>query len=577
MKNETKIGILFLLFCGVMVWLTVTMRGCPLTPKTVLHIRFPSLEGLKRGDDVIYRGVPIGKVSDVRLSLEGGVATCQLEKDAVYDPDTKVCVIPEWVEAYVEDTTVLGGKRIVMLPRDVPPGTRHVPLPIEKPGGYELETGKVREPIARVASVIAERIANLLEPGGPIAKVAENLERAADDVAAITNRVRSGEGALGKLINDPRLYDNIDKFFDEGAKLVEQARRGDGAIGRLLNDPEIGRRLDTVTKALAEPRGTVGKLLHESTLHDAAERSLDRLGDMLDHVHAGNGTLGRLYTDPRLYDNAADTLEHADAILRDVRAGKGTVGRLFEDDALYRNLLDITDNLKAVSDKLNSDQGTLGMLINDRRFFDKAEKAVTDLGDIGAAFKAFRTFAGVGYTEHSKQDLSVTRLYVRVEPSPDKFFYGGVAILGFDKRGDIAFDGQFDGERADDSKLVPEAAIGWRFFDRHLTFRMGFIEGKLGGGLDLEFSIPGLGVMPIRLTIEGRLPYNDEDFDDDDINEDVHPMVLRAYASVLLVDRLRVYAGANNFFDRVGFTWGVSFEYRDEDIRSMVGFLALGS
>ena len=51
----------------------------------------------------------------------------------------------------------------------------------------------------------------------------------------------------------------------------------------------------------------------------------------------------------------------------------------------------------------------------------------------------------------------------------------------------------------------------------------------------------------------------------------------RVYGSVLLADRLRIYAGANNLFDQVAFTFGVSFEYRDEDLRSMVGFLALGS
>jgi hypothetical protein len=89
--------------------------------------------------------------------------------------------------------------------------------------------------------------------------------------------------------------------------------------------------------------------------------------------------------------------------------------------------------------------------------------------------------------------------------------------------------------------------------------------------------IPGLEALPWRLTLEGRLAYNDRDLDDDDVNEDVYPMMLRAHASVLLMDRLRLYAGVNNLFDRVGVTLGVTFEYRDEDVRSMVGFLALGS
>ena len=125
---------------------------------------------------------------------------------------------------------------------------------------------------------------------------------------------------------------------------------------------------------------------------------------------------------------------------------------------------------------------------------------------------------------------------------------------------------------------MAEGGIGWRFFDRALTFRLGFLEGKLGGGFDFDFTIPGLPEIPIRLSLEGRLPYNDRDFDDDDINEDVKPMVMRAYGSILLLDRIRIYFGANNLFDsRIGFTMGISFEYRDEDLRSMVGFLALGS
>ena len=90
MNNETKIGVVFLLFVGALVWLTVTMRGCPLTPKTQLRIRFTSLEGLKEGDDVVYNGVPIGKIRDVELVERGGIAICEATHSAATDVSVAV-------------------------------------------------------------------------------------------------------------------------------------------------------------------------------------------------------------------------------------------------------------------------------------------------------------------------------------------------------------------------------------------------------------------------------------------------------------------------------------------------------
>lgn len=570
MNNETKIGVVFLIFVGALVWLTVTMRGCPLTPKTELRIEFRSLEGLKQGDDIVYSGVPIGKIRAVELSLRGGIAVCELERELIVRGDA--LILPQQVEAWVEDTTVLGGKRIVMDPIAQPEGAPHEPLDLTR-----VLQGYVRESVVREASKVATNLAKMTGDGGAVTKVAENLQRATDDLAYVFGRIRRGEGTVGKLLLDERVYENANRVINNLATITDGILAGNGALGRLLVDEKAGNDLAKALDALGKPEGTIGKLLYESDLHDALASSATRLDRLLESAERGDSTIGLLLSDRRLYDAATSTAENLAVVTGRLREGTGSLGKALVDEELYDNLLDITASFKEIAKKIGGGEGSLGKLIMRGELYDKVTETVDMAQDVLGDFSRFRTFGGTTISHLTGQDLTIYRLWLRVEPSPDRFFYAGAAIMSFDKHGDIRYEGQFDTDSDDDTIIAPEFLAGWRFFDRTLTFKVGFIEGKFGGGLDFDFRLPGVPDLPMRVSVYGRLPYNDNDFDDDDIDEDVKPFVLRAELSVMVIERFRFYVGAHNLFDSVGVSFGASFEYRDDDIKALVGFLALGS
>ncbi len=570
MNNETKIGVVFLIFVGALVWLTVTMRGCPLTPKTQLRIEFRSLEGLKQGDDIVYSGVPIGKIRAVELSLAGGIAVCDLERDLITRDGAMI--IPQQVEAWVEDTSVLGGKRIVMDPIPQPKGAPHVPIDLN-----HVLQGYVRESVVREASKVASNLAKLTSDDGAITRIAKNLEAASDDLAHVFGRIRQGKGTIGQLLKDERVYENANRVLNNLATITDSVLAGDGVLGRLLVDPKAGNDIAKALDAIGKPQGTIGKLLYKSDLHDSLASAAARFDRLLAAAERGDSTIGLLLSDRRLYDSAANTAENLELITDRLREGKGSVGKALVDEELYDNLRDITRSFKDIAAKIGGGEGTIGKLVYNDDLYEKAEEVIDQASEVLGDFSRFRVFGIVGAKYHTKQDLAVYRLGLRVEPSPDRFFYAGVAIMTLSKDGDIQYEGQFDTDTSDDTFLKPEFLAGFRFFDRTLTFKVGFIEGKFGGGLDLDFRFPGLEEFPMRFSVYGRLPYNDNDFDDDDINEDVEPFVLRAEFSFMVIERFRFFVGAHNFFDSVGVTFGASFEYRDDDISALVGFLALGT
>jgi hypothetical protein len=151
----------------------------------------------------------------------------------------------------------------------------------------------------------------------------------------------------------------------------------------------------------------------------------------------------------------------------------------------------------------------------------------------------------------------------------------GGSWLGFDPTGQVTYEGQFDGDTSDDVYFQPEIMLGFKYFDNIMTLRMGLLEGQFGGGVDFDFDLPLLFDSQLRITFEGRLAFADSDLDGSEIDENVSPFVARFEASLYLLGFARVFVGAHNLFDSIGFTGGVGFEFHDDDIRNLVGLISL--
>jgi phospholipid/cholesterol/gamma-HCH transport system substrate-binding protein len=104
----------------------------------------------------------------------------------------------------------------------------------------------------------------------------------------IDEQMRTNTGAIPALLNDPEgkkkvyaLLDNLGTASVSLASVATRLEKGDGALPLLLRDEKFGkeltknlqnfsRRLDSIGRKLDEGTGTVGKLINDPALFDAA-------------------------------------------------------------------------------------------------------------------------------------------------------------------------------------------------------------------------------------------------------------------------------------------------------------------
>jgi hypothetical protein len=226
----------------------------------------------------------------------------------------------------------------------------------------------------------------------------------------------------------------------------------------------------------------------------------------------------------------------------------------------------------------------VGRLLQDDELY---EQALTSLEDIDKFFgRASRAVLEVvtDYNRFPDTKMSLTRLGIRIGPDEDKYIYAGAAILGLDKTGSIKFDKQIEDDQ-NDAKFKGEIFLAYRapwLLNRHLTIKGGLMEGKPGGALEFAWEDWGLFTYPVQFVFEARDAYNS--VDREDIDEEIGGPLMRAYAKIplwirretwyeTLLSRFQVVGGVDRIGQDPGYFVGISVDWPDEDIRTIIGLL----
>ena len=293
MKNtlETRLGV-FVALIVIGGWLIVDTLGGFDALKSGYHVQalFNSAQELKLGDRVKMAGVEVGKVESIALETNKVRVVMKLRKDVMVRTDSTATI----------KFTGLVGQNFVAISF----GSSDAPRADEGSLIASAEQPDLSTIMAKLDNVATgvenltksftgDKIDNLLGPftdflkqnSGPLTATIANIKAVSDEVA-------EGKGTVGKLINDPALYNsllvtvtNLEVTLADVRSVMGDVKTGEGSVGKLINDP---------------------------TLYNEATASMTNLKEILQKINNGQGSVGRLVNDQEFYKNAKLSLQKLD-------------------------------------------------------------------------------------------------------------------------------------------------------------------------------------------------------------------------------------------------------------------------
>lgn len=319
--------------------------------------------------------------------------------------------------------------------------------------------------------------------------------------------------------------DNVDQILVSIRETTEKISRGEGTVGKLISEDDIYRDIRAISERIA----------------------------------SGQGTIGRLVNDPEIYQDLRKLFSDLQGLLEENRRKVEEIVEEFQEAAPA--IKGTARNLEEITGKINRGEGTIGKLVNEDELYTDARATLTSVDTAGQKLtdmltkaERVRIFLGAEAAYNPRNEHSLTKAYVEIEPTPSKLYRVGFSLL--------AGEGT-EADRTDDPSTELDAQIGLRFFDNRLTVRGGLLEGRVGGGLD--FRIWGEDLV---LTVEGRDVWSKEK------DENIDPFLLRAYIDTNVWWGFYLRLGGDNLLDEPGFYGGAGLKLRDDDIKVLFGLLS---
>lgn len=321
MKNtlETRLGLFFAVAVVAAVIIIEMVGGMELFKHGLqVQARFGNVQELKAGDPVKMAGKQIGRVDEIKFD------------------DEKVLVVMKVTDstARIRTDSRASIKFSGLL------GQNYVAVDFGTPKGQPVTEGMALQ------TTDPQDISQLLT----------KLDGVATDMKKIT-------GNLSDV--------NLDEIVLPLSDFVKESRP------RLMG---IITNFQAVSVLLASGQGTIGRLLNDETLYNSALGTVTNLNEtavdvraavqqartLVADISAGRGTLGKMATDEKLYNEITAASSNLREILQKVNRGDGSVGKLVNDDALIKNAKFTLQKLDKATETLE-DQGPLtilGILVN---------------------------------------------------------------------------------------------------------------------------------------------------------------------------------------------------------------------
>jgi phospholipid/cholesterol/gamma-HCH transport system substrate-binding protein len=301
------------------------------TPKGKLSLIMTDVAGLKIGAPVWLAGVDVGIVTAIHFEQPQRTNAIEIILEVEKTALKKIG----------KDSNISVKTRGLM-------GEKYVDI---TPSQFYIETPEVK-----VYGTSVPKLDDVMQKAGA---AFDRLNQAMD-------KMNRGEGTLGRLAGDNKLYDNLVKLTVELNTFAATANRGEGTLGKLARSPEpyeklmaIMDRADRTLTEIQASEGTMGKLIRDRQLYDKLVALADKSAQAADDVRELNRkltssetTIGKLLGDREFYDKGIALIERADRSVK---------------------------SLEETAAKVNSGEGTAGKLLHDKEMYDKMNRMVEDM------------------------------------------------------------------------------------------------------------------------------------------------------------------------------------------------------
>lgn len=296
--DSIRVGIFFLLGLALIYSVYAVIGSGRLSSSDGYTVRavFEDIGTISSGADVRMAGVRIGQVEATRLEAGKGVLLLRIEPEVAIPADSV---------ARLTQSSLLGQSYV------------------------DMDYGQSGERLEAGAEVLAESGATFGEILTELQQAGENLN------AALGGMAEADFGNVGELVDNLNALvgenrGRIDNLMVNLEAISDKLNSGQGTLGKLINEEGLYAEL---TATVGDFRTAAGDL----------QESLSGVRELTEQVRAGDGTLGRLLTDDTIVEELEATAANLRQFSEDLRDGNGTLGKLVSDDSLYYKLQGMVD------------------------------------------------------------------------------------------------------------------------------------------------------------------------------------------------------------------------------------------
>ena len=289
--GEWRLGFVIVVGIGIFLWASIRGGSAFLEKRVLLHAQFSNVGGLNEGSPVWFRGLEVGSVKEIAIRNQADTSFVEI---ALSVQRASLASLHADSRARIEAINFFGEKYV-----DLTPGTAAAGPAV---AGGTLGTEEAAE------------MADLLESSkGTLG----NLDQLSKDLVVLTARLRDGKGSLGLLINDRALYDDLHGVTVQLSVLSRDLNASQRKTADALASMAV--QIDTLASRMNRGQGTLGLLATDPRLYESFQGTAAGADSLLGMAAAGKGSAGRVFHDAKLYDELAQSLERLNALMLDIQ------------------------------------------------------------------------------------------------------------------------------------------------------------------------------------------------------------------------------------------------------------------